>query len=464
MSSQSVIIPGMAVQDKNELSDRELGILRLVATGVSNKEIAQKLNISPNTVKVHLRNIFSKIGVVSRTEAAMYAVRIGLVPSGQAILDQRSDLSTSNQSENLPIRSTVSVSDSPLFLGWLRQRPFLLIIALFFLVGLAVVFASLLRQPDKNPSITDIPLNTSTLAVESRWKQLAPLPTARTGLASVLFENQIYALGGETTQVSGSVDVYDVSNDSWQKRSSLPIPVTDLQAAVIGGLIYVPGGKTSSGIPTDQLQIYDPVEDQWFSGTPMPRKISAYSLATFEGRIFLFGGWDGNNFLNTAFGYNPANNEWEELGVMPTARAYMGATLIGNKIYLLGGYDGEKFYDTVDSLILSSAFTGKLEWESLLAMPGARSGLTAVSLADIGFIIGGNPDEKGENYAVGWQFLPQSMEWGSFEDLPVKSWSRMAAVGQGAYIHILGGEVDGKITAQHLAYQAINVMFLPLIK
>ena len=65
----------------SDLSGRELEILRLIATGVSNKEIAQKLNISTNTVKVHLRNIFGKIGVASRTEAAMQAVRWGLVPA-----------------------------------------------------------------------------------------------------------------------------------------------------------------------------------------------------------------------------------------------------------------------------------------------------------------------------------------------------------------------------------------------
>jgi DNA-binding CsgD family transcriptional regulator len=59
------------VTENNNLSEREIETLKLVAQGMSNKQIALSLFISINTVKVHLRNIFEKINVESRTEATL---------------------------------------------------------------------------------------------------------------------------------------------------------------------------------------------------------------------------------------------------------------------------------------------------------------------------------------------------------------------------------------------------------
>jgi DNA-binding NarL/FixJ family response regulator len=57
-------------------SEREIEVLRAVALGKSNKEIGELLNITTNTVQVHLRNIFGKLGVNDRTEAVAHAIRM----------------------------------------------------------------------------------------------------------------------------------------------------------------------------------------------------------------------------------------------------------------------------------------------------------------------------------------------------------------------------------------------------
>jgi NarL family two-component system response regulator LiaR len=61
------------------LTERETEVLRLLAKGCSNRELAQNLSIGEKTVKTHVSNILSKLGVPSRAQAALYAVRIGLV-------------------------------------------------------------------------------------------------------------------------------------------------------------------------------------------------------------------------------------------------------------------------------------------------------------------------------------------------------------------------------------------------
>ena len=61
------------------LSDREIEIIRLLAEGMSNKSISERLSLSQNTIKYHLKNILQKLNVQNRTEAVMYAIRNNLI-------------------------------------------------------------------------------------------------------------------------------------------------------------------------------------------------------------------------------------------------------------------------------------------------------------------------------------------------------------------------------------------------
>ena len=62
-----------------ELTPREIEVLRMMAEGFANKEIALRLSISDHTVKFHISSILGKLGVSSRTEAVTQGIRMGLI-------------------------------------------------------------------------------------------------------------------------------------------------------------------------------------------------------------------------------------------------------------------------------------------------------------------------------------------------------------------------------------------------
>jgi two-component system NarL family response regulator len=71
-------LPAAHEHSTQQLSSRELDVLRLIAQGMENAEIAEALGISPRTVKNHVSSILTKLGLPSRIQAAIYAVRNGL--------------------------------------------------------------------------------------------------------------------------------------------------------------------------------------------------------------------------------------------------------------------------------------------------------------------------------------------------------------------------------------------------
>ncbi len=74
-----ILLRSRATETAAHLSRRELDVVRLIAEGLSNKQIADRLLLSDKTVKNHIANIFSKLDVCARTQIAVYAIRNGIV-------------------------------------------------------------------------------------------------------------------------------------------------------------------------------------------------------------------------------------------------------------------------------------------------------------------------------------------------------------------------------------------------
>ena len=424
--------------DSDILSRRESEILVLVAKGASNKEIARDLHISSNTVKVHMRNIFAKIGANSRTEAAMYAVNAGLVEiEGNG---GTSDRETSSRTDNRIILLGIG--------------------SLILLLVLITIAISITRQPANETAAIANPL---VLNEEQRWQDKTPMYEARKGLALATYGGEIFAIGGRTQEdVTGSVESYDPIQNQWTRRQSKPVPVADVSAAVLGGKIYVPGGSTSSGNVTDSLEIYSPGEDTWERGSNLPFGVSAYAMVPYEGYLYLFGGWDGSQVVNSVYRYDPDRDQWQEISPMPTARAYHGVSVVGEKIYVLGGFDGEKALQTTE--VYSPDLEGGegSPWTTDEPLPQPVYAMGVVNLADRIYVVGGERNQEDSLELM--SFSSESGNWEQIGESITADWSHMGVVPIGTYIYLIGGELDSSLTNQNLAYQVLYTIAIPIVR
>ena len=433
--------------ENSELSEREREILELVATGASNKEIAQKLFISTNTVKVHLRNIFAKIGVSTRTEAAMYAVQAGYVATAaQAELEP-----SAFQSAAVEDRAASRNQVLPILVG--AALSIVVLLAGFALLNRLGVFSN--STSESFAGDTQKP----------EWVAIQPLPTARFGMGAAIYESRIYLIAGDLGgKVSGAVERYDPVQDSWERLASMPTPVADVQAAVVGGMIYVPGGRVASGEITNELAIYDPRLNHWSRGASLPSRLSQYALAVYEGKVYLFGGWDGADYLSGVYEYDPDQDAWQEKTPLSSARALAATVEVEGKIYLLGGFDGRKALD-LNEIYSPALDDGQNDpWSSAKPLPGGgRYAAGAASLMKLVFLVGGKGAGAAETGPLGYAI--EAQDWQPITPLPAGGLSFPGLVASGNHLYLFGGKTEaGEASAIASRYQVFYIKVLPFIR
>lgn len=447
------------------LSERETDVLRLLATGATNQQIADELYISVNTVKVHVRNIFDKLGAQSRTEATLYAIHAGLVPLPKAALDDatrateaaRATESGASLTPTLTVAEAVAAPPAPVVApaSATRRVPWwvalLVVVALALGAGLAWQVSSAAGRTAATAPPTPIDAAAITVAGQ-RWAELAPLPAPRAGLAVAAVGESLYAIAGQAADgVSGDVTRYTPDN-TWRARQAKPTPVRDVSAVVVGGQVYVPGGCDAAGRPLDVVEVYNPAADRWTTAPPLPRAVCGYALAALDGKIYVIGGWDGERARAETLIYTPGASSWQEGPPMPSPRAYAAAAVIDGHIYVIGGANGSPV--ATNEMLDPSTSGGAPVWVARAPLPGPRSRLAAAPVGRRIIAVGGGPADQ----AIA-SYDASSDSW-QIEATPYEGeWTGLGLAASDLRLHAMGG--DGPL-AVNRAYQALFQLTLPL--
>jgi DNA-binding CsgD family transcriptional regulator len=450
------------------LSEREVVVLERLVDGSTNREIAQDLSISPNTVKVHLRNIFTKLGVSSRTEAITVAIQKGIltVPG----TDDESVPNADSTGTPVTVAPDATDSDSEIkstpaqtaFSHWrLISAGLLLVVVL--LVG--VLFGpQLTGQGDgqTEESTEESPDQSGEQPLgDSDWLIARPLPSERANMALVAVGLELYQIAGEVEAgVVNLVDVFETGSGRWRSAESKPTAVSDASADVLFGEIYVPGGKLADGQPTAIVEAYSPANNAWRPVTPLPNPVAGGVTMSDNGMLYVFGGWDGQDYLREGYVYDPGTDIWKSLPPMQEARAQATGGVLSDGLYVVGGYNG------VEELKVCELYDPAQEkWFSCTPMMMSRSEAGAAVLGNNRLFVIGGGIEGGVPFGEVLDIRTDS--WQEIE-LPMlqnaTSWHGLGVTNVETRIFALGGRQDEKILQDSFIFTPfIHQTFLPAV-
>ena len=133
------------------------------------------------------------------------------------------------------------------------------------------------------------------------WKQVRRMPTARWNHMVAEVGGQIYVMGGITgvgnrRNAIDKVEIYDTAKDSWSSGTPMPKAKHGAIAAASQGKIYILGGRIGagdSGYATGSVEVYDAAQKTWDSARPMKKARTGSQAAIVDDKIFVIGGASG---------------------------------------------------------------------------------------------------------------------------------------------------------------------------
>jgi DNA-binding CsgD family transcriptional regulator/N-acetylneuraminic acid mutarotase len=411
-----------------ELSERELAVLERLVEGGTNREIARDLDISHNTVKVHLRNVFTKLDVASRTEATTVALQRGLITvpglEGHAppAISEAPAEPAPGRAEGLP---SPPVAAPPEAAPATRRSWLIAALLLLALLALFVAVPRLLDGESTGEDTSEAPAEpfAETRLGDTSWSLARQMPQGRAAMAVAAVGLNLYQIGGEVEAgVANLVSVYETATGRWFNAAPKPTAVAGASAAVLFGEIYVPGGRLADGRPTAVVEAYSPANDAWRPVAALPRPLADSLVISNGTALYVVGGWDGESYSAEALVYDAGQESWLALPPMSLARAQAAGGILHGRLYVVGGFDGLR--ELTECEFFDPAEEG---WFACPAIELARAGAGAAALSNNQlYVLGGG--------------LEGSVPFGEVFDAATNTWSRleMPMLGDGASWYGLG--------------------------
>lgn len=454
---------------ENPLSEREMEVARLLVTGATNGEIARVLVISPHTVKVHLRNVFDKLQVSSRTEASMLLVQRGwvVVPGVEITGADGSGVAIVEEDEPLIPEPLANLEAQP--------RPWQIG---FVLVGLAVALVALIlptwittpKSPvglltDSGQTLIGVPMLNN---LPYRWEIQPPLSQPRSRMAAVEDGGQIYVIGGEGADGTtlDLVEIYNLEQGQWRQGAPLPAPRANLAMTISGDDLIVAGGshvdnETPTGMALyDDMARYDRSADRWMEGGKLPMPLAGTALVAHGDSLYLLGGWNGEAMQDAVWRLpldrfeDATAADWKIVSHLSEPVGWFGAVLVNDLIYVGGGYDGQRELADFASYNLTTG-----EWKPLTPLTTPRGGNSLVYDGITVLALGGGWASTIQNHE---RYDILTDQWTPIASPISGEWRHFGAAANEGSVYILGGW-SGAYMDMHVQFQSTFRALLPVV-
>jgi N-acetylneuraminic acid mutarotase len=300
---------------------------------------------------------------------------------------------------------------------------------------------------------------------DTRWFNSPDLPRPVSNMALAAVGLNLYQIGGEVEAgVINLVNIYETNSGQWRAGASKPTAVADVTAAVLFGEIYVPGGRLGDGQPTSVVEVYSPANNAWRPVAKLPMPIYG-GLAISDGNLlYLFGGWDGTNYLAGVYVYNPGTDIWRSLPPMSVERAFATGGVLtdefGQNFSIVVGGQNERgelavceFFEPVGAV-----------WQSCPDMNSPRAGAgSAVLSHNLLYVIGGGMEaqivesEVYDSAFASWRIVEMPM-------LETDSWTHLAVAHIETRIFVFGGRQGEAILSDGYVFSPfVHQTFLPAV-